>query len=384
MFSSSRRSSVFTLLVWVAAFGSGAVRAAGDVETGQAIDTPQAVESEAPLTGAADGRVEVQTGEPSTDTAAVSGTEQPSEETPSLPVEADKQAPADSFHGKEDVPYTPQGADTCLKCHDEDSEVPVLALFKTKHAVQADERTPFAQLQCETCHGPGGEHGKRVRRGEARPPIRDFGRQAATPVSEQNGVCLGCHENHARTDWQGSVHQRHDVACASCHRVHAAKDPVLIVSQQPALCLECHKQQRAEIHKASTHPVRYGQMACSDCHEPHGSATEALLKRETLNQTCYACHAEKRGPFLWEHAPVAEDCSLCHRPHGSNHPDLLTQRPPLLCQQCHSLMGHPSVQYTGRGLVGQLPSPRVLAGSCTNCHSQVHGSNHPAGADLSR
>ena len=45
-------------------------------------------------------------------------------------------------------PYSAEGADTCLKCHDEDATVPVLAIFKTKHAVQADERTPFAQLQC--------------------------------------------------------------------------------------------------------------------------------------------------------------------------------------------------------------------------------------------
>ena len=39
-----------------------------------------------------------------------------------------------------------------------------------------------------------------------------------------------------------------------------------------------------------------------------------------LNDTCYDCHAEFRGPYLWEHAPVPEDCSNCHDPHGSNHP----------------------------------------------------------------
>ena len=27
--------------------------------------------------------------------------------------------------------------------------------------------------------------------------------------------------------------------------------------------------------------------------------------------------AEKRGPFLWEHAPVVENCTNCHTPHGS-------------------------------------------------------------------
>jgi len=51
--------------------------------------------------------------------------------------------------------YTQTGADTCIKCH---SEPAVMGIFKTKHAVGADARTPFAQEQCESCHGPGAEH----------------------------------------------------------------------------------------------------------------------------------------------------------------------------------------------------------------------------------
>jgi DmsE family decaheme c-type cytochrome len=330
-----------------------------------------------PDTAAEPTTVEPTTVEPTTaePAAAESGAaSDPAQQSQATPPEAPEQSPS----------YTEEGADSCLKCHDEDSEVPVLDLFKTRHAVKADARTPFAQLQCESCHGPGGEHARRVRRGEPRPPIRNFGKRAATPIAEQNAICLDCHAKHDFGHWPGSPHQRNDVACASCHRVHATHDPALTPALQTEVCLDCHKQQRAEIHKASTHPVRYGQMSCTDCHAPHGSAAETLLKRATLNQTCYGCHAEKRGPFLWEHAPASEDCSLCHRPHGSNHPDLLTRRAPLLCQQCHSAAGHPSVQYTGRGLAGVQPSPRVLAGSCTNCHSQVHGSNHPSGASLTR
>jgi predicted CXXCH cytochrome family protein len=89
---------------------------------------------------------------------------------------------------------------------------------------------------------------------------------------------------------------------------------------------------------------------------------------------------------LWEHAPVAEDCSLCHSVHGSMHAALLTKTPPLLCQQCHTVAGHPSVAYTAAGVPtgGGGASVFLVAGSCTNCHTQVHGSNHPAGAKLMR
>lgn len=295
--------------------------------------------------------------------------------------------PAASAEEEQDEkpPYTRQGADSCIRCHDKDAEYPVFDIFKTAHANVGDERTPFAKLQCESCHGPGGEHGGRVRRGQERPPIRNFGPDAETPVAEQNAVCLDCHKGHERIAWQGSVHSQAGVSCASCHKVHAAHDPVLAESEEPDVCVDCHAEQRADIHKAFVHPVRYGEMACSSCHQPHGAHGPAALEAQTVNRNCYECHAEKRGPFLWEHAPVAEDCTNCHQPHGSNHPSLLTKRPPLLCQQCHSQRGHPSISHTGRGLAGSdQPSRFLLGRSCMNCHSQVHGSNHPSGAALTR
>jgi DmsE family decaheme c-type cytochrome len=293
--------------------------------------------------------------------------------------------------------YSKKGADTCIKCHDEDSEYPVFDIFKTKHAMKADSRTPFAGLQCEACHGPGvggilfmeqalrtGSHVGKVRPGEKRPPIINFGPKSDEPVSVQNGMCLQCHQGDSRIAWQGSAHQASEVACARCHTIHTPHDPVLDQVTQPAVCFKCHLKERADFFKPSIHPVRFGQLSCSDCHASHGAGTSTLLIRPTLNETCYTCHAEKRGPFLWEHPPASEDCSLCHLPHGSINPALLTKRPPLLCQQCHSQMGHPSVAQTTQGLPDANPSGFLLAGSCMNCHSQVHGSNHPSGVKLMR
>ncbi|NIS75324.1 MAG: cytochrome C, partial [Deltaproteobacteria bacterium] len=52
-------------------------------------------------------------------------------------------------------------------------------------------------------------------------------------------------------------------------------------------------------------------------------------------ETCTQCHAEKGGPFIFEHAENTEDCLTCHNSHGSVNDNLLTIRVPFLCLQCH-------------------------------------------------
>ena len=293
--------------------------------------------------------------------------------------------------------FSQQGADTCIKCHDEDEEYPVFDIFKTKHGQSGDKRSPFAGLQCEACHGPGvagveamkevldqGGHVGKVRPGADRPPILNFGTKSDEPVEKQNASCLNCHQDSKHIDWLGSAHGGGNIACAKCHTIHIAEDPILKKQTQSEVCYGCHKKVRADFFKPSHHPVRFGEVTCSECHAPHGSATGGVLVKSTLNQTCYSCHAEKRGPYLWEHAPVVEDCSLCHSPHGSIHPSLLKKRAAQLCQQCHSQAGHPSVALTTGGLPGGTASGLLLTGACLNCHTQVHGSNHPSGVKLMR
>jgi DmsE family decaheme c-type cytochrome len=277
--------------------------------------------------------------------------------------------------------YSAQGADTCLGCHNNPG---VTNIFHTKHARPDDPRGPFGHggLQCEACHGPGGAH---IAGGGDVSKIIVFGPKSHTPVQGQNANCLGCHQTNAAHDWAASAHAASDVACASCHQMHAVKDPVQATASQAEVCSGCHQTQRTDMIKLSHHPLREGKMACTACHSPHGSSAPAQLVKNTVNETCTSCHAEFRGPFLWEHQPVAEDCSNCHDAHGSAQPALLKLRPPFLCQTCHEGAGHPSIVNSPQGLAGGgAPSAFLLAGGCTNCHSQIHGSNHPSGRAFMR
>ena len=281
--------------------------------------------------------------------------------------------------------YSEHGADTCLECHgDADGSYSPAALFKSPHARRGDRRTPFGPggLQCEACHGPGAEHA----RNKKAKSINTFKADSTYTLAQRNQTCLTCHEAGTRTAWHAGAHQRAGLACSDCHQVHREHASGQRKALASETCLSCHQAQRAAFQKASSHPVRLGAMGCSDCHSPHGSPGPAMLSEPTLNQTCNRCHADKRGPMLWEHQPVVEDCSLCHSAHGSIRPALLNKSPPQLCQQCHSPAGHPSVARTGAALPtnGGTGAIFTIAGSCTNCHTQVHGSNHPSGAHLMR
>jgi DmsE family decaheme c-type cytochrome len=293
------------------------------------------------------------------------------------------QAQSPPTAGRDVIRYSRRGADTCLSCHEDEH---AKAIFQTAHGNPSNPRSPFGdgQLQCESCHGPGGAHAARVRRGRERPPTIRFGAASTTPIEVQNGKCLACHNLEVGPGWHAGPHDTTQVACADCHAVHSARDPMLTTELQPQACYRCHVLERAEALRPFAHPLHEGKMDCSACHSPHRSSAEYALARDTVNETCYQCHADKRGPFLWEHAPVAEDCTLCHAPHGSNQPGMLTLRAPLLCQTCHAEQGHPSVAEGIQGLAGATPSRFLLGQNCSNCHPQVHGSNHPSGARLMR
>jgi len=287
--------------------------------------------------------------------------------------------------------YAQGGVAVCVECHDETEQYPVLSIFKTRHATLADKSTPFASVNaCQGCHGPSAAH---VEDPDTVPPAIVFG--ADHSAAEQNQACLQCHTGAARMNWAGSVHESRDLSCTSCHQLHAEQDSVLRTDieavgmsrrdTQAEVCFQCHQEQRAEIQRLSSHPIRQGTMTCSDCHAPHGSAGPSMLKQLTLNEQCYECHAEKRGPFLWEHGPVREDCSTCHTPHGSVQASLLNSRQPYLCQECHLGTRHVSTNYDGRGVIAMGGVEEKLLGqSCTNCHSEVHGSNHPSGVRWTR
>ena len=266
----------------------------------------------------------------------------------------------------------------CATCH----EGPVKGMQHTGHATVPGN--------CANCHQGAAEHMAAKIEGKEG-PAPAFPKKDAKAA---NAKCQTCHDKGRQAHYDGGVHQRRGVSCVSCHSVHDFKSAraQMKTAQEADTCFTCHKDIRGKSLRTSHHPVREGKMGCASCHDPHDSTHPKMVNAEYVNEKCLECHTEKRGPFLWEHAPVRENCMNCHEPHGSNHDKMLVAKQPYLCQRCHLNTRHPGTLYdlrntaTGATPTGApvTPSNRAVEHACKNCHQNIHGSNAPSGAYLGR
>jgi DmsE family decaheme c-type cytochrome len=298
--------------------------------------------------------------------------------SPSWPVGGQNLAPVAGFSAQ--LPQGPPGAtnigdEACLTCHDPEGQT----YARSSHHFGSDPRTPAAADGCETCHGPGSVHAT-----ADDPALVPILNPKELPVDELNTLCLSCHTTSEHVLWQGSQHEARGLACTSCHSQHSSGEDtkLLIGDTQMETCGTCHRDKVAKLDRSGHMPVREGKMECSTCHNPHGSTNVRLLSTgDSVAELCTSCHAEKRGPFLWEHAPARDGCVSCHDPHGSANDRMLVARTPILCQRCHVAAQHPATIYDA-GLL--QTNAHVYARSCVMCHANIHGSNHPGGSRFIR
>jgi DmsE family decaheme c-type cytochrome len=264
-----------------------------------------------------------------------------------------------------DDPKNYVGADTCKTCHDDQfKQYQSSAHWQT----MKDTRRGVAYQGCEACHGPGKVHAE----APSKDNIVSF---TNLHGSEFSARCLKCHQqSDERSNFERSAHHRSNVGCNECHSTHTPKvQDAMLKQNSPTLCFTCHLEVKSAFSKPFHHRVNEGLVKCTDCHNPHGGFLARQLRDSAANDIgCFKCHAEKAGPFAFEHAPVkTEGCVACHTPHGSANPRLLKRAQiNLLCLECHTLT-------TDTG-VPALPTFHNQASkyqACTMCHTQIHGSN---------
>jgi DmsE family decaheme c-type cytochrome len=272
----------------------------------------------------------------------------------------------------------PEATPVCATCHEQSHA----SIALTHHGAKNDA----AGSMCQACHGDASEHLKD-------PAKKPANRVSKGTAAEKDSVCMTCHSGSRHLAfWESGKHARNEVSCSNCHNIHG-KDTKLqprpfTTSQRPLeadTCGTCHKQVRNATNKPSHHPIIEGKVTCSDCHNPHGALSPAMVKHETVNQQCFSCHSDKRGPYVFGHPPVEENCLSCHTPHGSSHDKLLNEKVPNLCQDCHTQGRHPTSYYGQNqafllpdGSPNAAPSTRFVTRACLSCHNAIHGSNAPS------
>ncbi|MFO1324622.1 MAG: DmsE family decaheme c-type cytochrome [Burkholderiales bacterium] len=293
-------------------------------------------------------------------------------------------------------PATPQLAPVCANCHD--------AQWKSIDLSPHGAKNDADGGMCQACHGNATDHLKDPMKAK---PANPFGKGGTADA--RTAVCMTCHSgNRNLAFWTSGKHQLNEVTCSNCHSIHGKslaptinKFVTTFLPNQADICANCHQPIRAATLKPSHHPIPEGKVRCTDCHNPHGAITPAMLKQPTINDQCYSCHADKRGPYVFNHPPVEENCATCHNPHGSVHAKLLNESAPNLCQDCHDWSRHPGTIYGAAGSYNCQPGDNTVSGgvtvcppsrtgqpnpsvnnrlvsrACLNCHSAVHGSNAP-------
>jgi DmsE family decaheme c-type cytochrome len=269
------------------------------------------------------------------------------------------------------------GSEACQACHEDIFK----AFARNPHqVVEKVKARGWQGKACESCHGPGSKHAESV-------SPDDIVNPAKLDPAKADRACLKCHLTQpSQANRIRSAHARNDVSCVGCHTMHkegpgggepgfAPRKPAAINKQ----CASCHSPVWAEFQRPHRHKLNENAMSCVDCHNPHGSFLPKLQKTASANEpSCLKCHGDKRGPFVFEHAPVRlEGCKTCHEPHGSANPRMLTRHEVRFqCLECHANVGAAAAQ---SGTLGGVPpaihdlrSPRFR--NCTICHMKVHGS----------
>jgi DmsE family decaheme c-type cytochrome len=264
---------------------------------------------------------------------------------------------------------------TCQGCHEDIFN----AFQKNPHqAVETNKKRGWETKACESCHGPGSKHAESM-------SAADIVQPAKLKAGANDKLCLNCHLNQpTHVGRINSSHARNQVSCSSCHSIHKNGPHGLAVrkpSEVNAQCAKCHTDVWASFQRPYKHRLPEGAMSCVDCHNPHGGfLARGMIRTANANEPgCFKCHGDKRGPFVFEHAPVkTEPCSTCHEPHGSANPRMLTRaQVRFVCLECHANLPGPTAP--GNGTLGTTPpaihdlrSPRFQ--QCTLCHQKVHGS----------
>jgi hypothetical protein len=212
-----------------------------------------------------------------------------------------------------------------------------------------------ANVQCESCHGPGSQH---LLSGGI------VGNTDAISVTYNSATCGQCHDSkthHIKNpEWANS---RHAVVTASP------------TGPGREGCVGCHtgKGYVAKLKGVSPLPTQYEAIGCAACHDPHAADNphqlrvvgdiklldnKTVIKNAGKSAICMSCHLSRRDAVTYVETTAG---GSTFGPHYSTQADMLA--------------GANAITY-GKNIPSSAHSSAVHDG-CVHCHMQPVAANQP-------
>jgi hypothetical protein len=241
----------------------------------------------------------------------------------------------------------------CIACHTVGYGMP-------NGFVSLKDKNTFPRLagvQCESCHGPAGNHA-------ANPD--DMTMRPRKDIAAQ--VCGGCHtgDHHPTFDeWKSSGHYQvvEDMSPTSridsCGRCHSGSARLTLLKGLNPLTV--------------TNDANVG-LTCVVCHNPHQVTANAYQLRNPISSTNYYSISTSVA-FTNQYNPNINLCAQCHNDRGASWTS--TSRPPHHSPQYNILLGSVGELSTGTAKYQPAAHGTDIPNQCVACHMQTQA---PSGA----
>ncbi len=267
------------------------------------------------------------------------------------------------------------GPAVCAGCHAEVSE-----------AAESDGGHPPAADDCLTCHLPHGSDERRLlstAADELCTDCHDADDEDLTAVHLGADLarldCVACHSPHGSRHASLLAENLHEAIEAGCDICHLGAFDELEEDGGSELCLFCHDDLGETIASATVPHAALEFGACIDCHNPHASPQEHLVKAPGAGP-CADCH-DDQVPASGETAHGVIDlvgCRACHEPHGGAREKLLRDEPTRLCLSCHASSPAPGPEAGTALLLGRFEVSSDDARAIVKLNLSADGEhNHP-------
>ncbi|HIJ78268.1 MAG: cytochrome c3 family protein [Desulfobulbaceae bacterium] len=248
------------------------------------------------------------------------------------------------FHRTEAIPAS------CSQCHNPDKIKPLEGisgqaqpLCYSCHKNILDQavwkHSPAVNMQCLACHQ------------KSESPLT-----ISIPEGKVESTCFKCHTNKKSWLAKNHIHGPVGTGdCTVCHNPHGDNYySQLWADGKAELCVACHTDKKTLIEDDSPiyyiHGILKGA-GCTICHSPHATDIRFQLYKP-INELCTSCHTALKGvtkghpvgghPNTGVKDPRRPErmlaCTSCHNPHGSDFKflligDILGGH---VCSQCHN------------------------------------------------